>query len=61
MTEQDAIGIIKEIGQLMTKLYHEHVYPAEYHYVHYDNGRRFEMTVKEYRSVEDTQPMRSEI
>lgn len=50
--------VVREIAQILAHLVHSWVYPGEYHRIHIDNGRRFEVIVRLYVTPEDTQPLK---
>lgn len=54
----EAAPVVREIAQILARLVHNWVYPAEYRRIHIDNGRRFEVIVRLYTSPDDTQPVK---
>lgn len=45
---------------MMARIYKQHVFPLKYERVFYLDGVRVKVLIDQYKSVEDTQPLRSE-
>lgn len=54
----ETVPIIREIAQFLAELVSRHVYL--YERVHHVNGKRFKVTVSEYKTDQDTKPLRDE-
>jgi hypothetical protein len=56
MTDE-TIPIIREIAQFLAELVSNHVFL--YERVHYVNGRRFLVKIAEYKTADDTHPIKA--
>jgi len=53
-------SIVRETAQFLVRMVHQHVFPSEYRRVHYDDGRRFEVVVREFKPESELDTMQAE-
>lgn len=56
--EQSIIdGVVSDFALMLARIYQQWIHPRKYDRIFYPNGLRVRVTIEQYTTAEDTQPM----